>query len=452
MPDSLRLAGGSYMRRADIESILKYLYDLRCVEVGKSALLKLLAERDVWTQELGQVGEEFLPVYIDCNRMFGMSDQGFYELVLRCLQESSTELATLPDLKEAYDTLVAPASDFQIPLNFNRGLNVALQSTNRKIILLLDEFDEPFSSIDSRVFLNLRAMKDRHLSQLAYVTASGRPLIGQREEDHCSEFCELFSHRAWYLAPLTRPDSERLIKRYMDAFEAKFTAADLDFIMEWAGGHPAMLEGVCRALDNAITRYGQLLSDPVERWELHRDVARRLRKSDELALECAKIWDGCSRAAQDELLALSSTDHEPDAAVLEDLLRNHVLLRIEGRHQPFARLLTEYIQRKVMQERSATSKLWVDIDSGEVYVSGLAVETLTNLEYRLMLLLFQNADKIVDKYQIVSNVWGESYIDEVDDARIEKLVSRLRQKIEEDSGNPRFLSTVRGRGYRLALE
>ena len=82
MPDSLRLAGGSYMRRADIESILKYLYDLRCVEVigfsnvGKSALLKLLAERDVWTQELGQVGEEFLPVYIDCNRMFGLSDQG----------------------------------------------------------------------------------------------------------------------------------------------------------------------------------------------------------------------------------------------------------------------------------------------------------------------------------------------------------------------------------------
>ncbi|MEZ4583578.1 MAG: helix-turn-helix domain-containing protein [Caldilineaceae bacterium] len=31
-------------------------------------------------------------------------------------------------------------------------------------------------------------------------------------------------------------------------------------------------------------------------------------------------------------------------------------------------------------------------------------------------------------------------------------MSRLRQKIEEDSGNPRFLTTVRGRGYRLVLE
>ncbi|MEZ4612581.1 MAG: helix-turn-helix domain-containing protein [Caldilineaceae bacterium] len=92
------------------------------------------------------------------------------------------------------------------------------------------------------------------------------------------------------------------------------------------------------------------------------------------------------------------------------------------------------------------------MDSGEVIVDGEAAETLTNLEYRLMLLLFQNANKIVDKYQIVTQVWGESYIDDVDDARIEKLVSRLRQKIEEDSGNPRFLTTVRGRGYRLVLE
>jgi len=46
-------------------------------------------------------------------------------------------------------------------------------------------------------------------------------------------------------------------------------------------------------------------------------------------------------------------------------------------------------------------------------------------------------------------VWGEEYIEEVDDARIEKLVSRLRQKIEAEPSNPRYLVTVRGRGYKL---
>jgi two-component system response regulator RegX3 len=68
-----------------------------------------------------------------------------------------------------------------------------------------------------------------------------------------------------------------------------------------------------------------------------------------------------------------------------------------------------------------------------------------------MLLLFYNVDKIVDRYQLVTEVWGEEFLDEVEDARIEKLISRLRQKIEPDPGNPRFLVTVRSRGYRLQL-
>ena len=50
---------------------------------------------------------------------------------------------------------------------------------------------------------------------------------------------------------------------------------------------------------------------------------------------------------------------------------------------------------------------------------------------------------------MVEAVWGEDYIDEVDDARIEKLVSRLRQKLEPDAANPHYLITVRGRGYKL---
>ena len=84
MPDTLRLVEGSYMRRPDIQHIIQNLYNLNCVEVigfsniGKSAFLRILAQSDVWTQELGEAGNEFLPIYIDCNRMLEMSDHGFY--------------------------------------------------------------------------------------------------------------------------------------------------------------------------------------------------------------------------------------------------------------------------------------------------------------------------------------------------------------------------------------
>jgi hypothetical protein len=455
MPDTLRLTDASYMRRHDVHHVIQYLYAMQCVEIvgfsniGKSALLQLLAQSAVWTQELGEAGQEFLPIYIDCNRMLDLSDQGFYELVLRCLQEGHHELADNTELAEAYRTLAAPSSDFQIPLSFNQGLNAVMRSTNRKLVLLFDEFDEPFSSIDSRVFLNLRAMRDRLADKLVYVTATGLPLTDQRTEDHCSEFCELFSHRRWHLAPLTHSDEERLIRRYIEAFEPPFVTADVDFICEWGGGHPRLLEGICRILDAALDAAESLGDESMDRWALHRDVINQLRSDSTLSLECEKIWGGCASEEQEELLALFQTGYQPNPTVIENLLRRHILLKINGQQVPFGRLLTEFVQRKVIGTASDESTLWVDIDSGEVVVNGKAVETLTNLEYRLMLLLFQNADKIVDKYEIVTNVWGNGYIDEVDDARIEKLVSRLRQKVEPEHGNPQFLTTVRGRGYRL---
>jgi hypothetical protein len=478
MPNTLRLGDGGYMRRLDVQSILQSLFNLECVQVigfsnvGKSSLLRLIAQPDVWMQELGEAGHDFLVVYVDCNRMLNMSDQGFYELVLRCLQESAGELAALPELTAAYDMLVAPASEFQIPLAFNRGLTAALESTPRKIVLLLDEFDEPFSQIDTRVFINLRALRDRHFHELVYVTATNQPLRFYQSERHGIEFAELFSRRRWYLAPLTHPDVERLVHRYADAYEAEFTTADIDFVYQWAGGHPTMSEFLCNLLHRALLRaedemreaaahetgapgpdaQAELAADVAGRWEIHRRVAKKARTDESLHLECAKIWDGCTPQEQAELRGLYTAGHQPNAQTLAGLVRRYLLLRVEGQTQLFCRLMADYVQRHVLVERpDLQDSLWVDVQSGEVLVGGAPVETLTNLEYKLMLLLFQHAEKIVDKYQIVTDVWGESYIDEVDDTRIEKLVSRLRQKIEPDPAAPRFLTTVRGRGYRLTL-
>jgi DNA-binding winged helix-turn-helix (wHTH) protein len=456
MPRTLRLTDGSYMRRLDIHNLLQYLYSGQCVQVvgfsnvGKSSLLRLLAQPDVWTLELGEAGQEFLAVYVDCNRMLEMSDQGFYELVLRCLQESSPALATLPELHSAYEMLVAPASEFQVPLAFTRGVTAVLQATHHKVIFLFDEFDEPYVNLDSRVFLNLRAMRDRHNTQLAYVTATDKPLSVPQATPHVAEFCELFAPRTWFLAPLTRMDVERTVRAFMDAYEAEFTQADMDFIFQWAGGHPPLVDTVCIHLDTTLDNVRGLR--PSEHWELHQNVARHLSNDENIKEECAKLWDSCSPEEQAELIALCRSPQQPtNQQVLANLMRRYLVLRVENHYQIFCRLLQEFIRRKTVTQPVVPTRLWVDVESGDVLVDNKAVETLTSLEYRLMLLLFYNVDKIVDRYQLVTEVWGEEYLDEVEDARIEKLISRLRQKIEPDPSNPRFLMTVRSRGYRLQL-
>ncbi len=108
-----------------------------------------------------------------------------------------------------------------------------------------------------------------------------------------------------------------------------------------------------------------------------------------------------------------------------------------------------FVKRQMLTQPNVKPGILVDVDSGEVYVDGHKIEALTELEYKLLLLLYGRLNKIVDKYTIVTNVWGETYLDSVDDARIEKLVSRLRNKLEPGADEPKYLTTLRGRGYKL---
>ena len=75
---------------------------------------------------------------------------------------------------------------------------------------------------------------------------------------------------------------------------------------------------------------------------------------------------------------------------------------------------------------------------------------LTPLEFRLIECLARSAGMIVTQKQLISEVWGP---DRHGDTRgLRSYVKQLRQKIEPDPGQPRFLITEVGVGYRLNVD
>jgi DNA-binding response OmpR family regulator len=75
---------------------------------------------------------------------------------------------------------------------------------------------------------------------------------------------------------------------------------------------------------------------------------------------------------------------------------------------------------------------------------------LTRLEFRLLQMLAANAGRVLPAERLSTHVWG--YRGMGDRQLLKQLVRRLRQKIEEDPGNPRYLVTEAGAGYRLVSE
>jgi DNA-binding response OmpR family regulator len=90
--------------------------------------------------------------------------------------------------------------------------------------------------------------------------------------------------------------------------------------------------------------------------------------------------------------------------------------------------------------------LKLDFDRHEVWLDGKLIN-LRPTEYRLLYYLVQNAGWVVSHDQILTNVWGYEYRDQPHYVRL--YINYLRQKLENDPGNPKYILTERGLGYRF---
>ena len=86
----------------------------------------------------------------------------------------------------------------------------------------------------------------------------------------------------------------------------------------------------------------------------------------------------------------------------------------------------------------------LDRERHEVTIDGQPVD-LTPTEFSLLEYLMRNAGKVLPHRAILQNVWGPEYGQEAEYLRV--YIGRLRQKIEPDPNNPKYLHTERGVGY-----
>lgn len=94
----------------------------------------------------------------------------------------------------------------------------------------------------------------------------------------------------------------------------------------------------------------------------------------------------------------------------------------------------------------ALGELVVNMDKHEVTKSGEKID-LTLKEFELLKLLVVNRGKVLTRDFLLDKVWGYEYYGET--RTVDVHIRHLRQKIELDDKNPKFIETVRGIGYRF---
>ena len=83
----------------------------------------------------------------------------------------------------------------------------------------------------------------------------------------------------------------------------------------------------------------------------------------------------------------------------------------------------------------------------KAYKNGQEIK-FPNREFELLKFLAMNPNIVFSKDQLFEKIWGYDYIG--DSATVTVHINRIREKIEDDPGNPKIIETVWGVGYRLS--
>ena len=150
------------------------------------------------------------------------------------------------------------------------------------------------------------------------------------------------------------------------------------------------------------------------------------------------------------VLVLSVRASEADKVALLDAGAQDYVTKPFGIGELLARLRGLLRDRGASEPRGAAltiADLVIDAAGRTVTKDGAAIH-LTRKEFDLLWLLASNAGRLVTQAMALSHVWGPAHLEDSQYLRV--FIRQLRAKIGDDAGNPRYIFTEAGVGYRFA--
>lgn len=124
-----------------------------------------------------------------------------------------------------------------------------------------------------------------------------------------------------------------------------------------------------------------------------------------------------------------------------------LVARVHANLRQYERLMNKNTAHtEAEQEEICIQDVRIQLNSWKVYKGEKEIK-FPNREFELLKFLAMNPNVVFSKEQLFEKIWGYDYVG--DSATVMVHINRIRDKIEDDSKNPRILETIWGVGYRL---
>lgn len=262
-----------------------------------------------------------------------------------------------------------------------------------------------------------------------------------------SSFWSLFAETV-YLGQLEPAAAHALMQRSSSPAAASFSPQEQAMLLSLAGRHPDMLTLACALLYDQHSNAAA--PQHLQHWQHFEE-----QLFEAVLPLCQSLWQflRATPAAHDVLLHLASGQQPASAAQLAALpeLSRQGIIALEGEEW---RIFSALMARFVRQQAAPASPAEIAPLPGTAapepepteHETTLAPPAFTHLEGAVYAFLAAHAGIVCDRESIKRAVWDA---DPPSDSALQKLIERIREKIERDPRHPRRLLAVRGQGYIL---
>jgi two-component system alkaline phosphatase synthesis response regulator PhoP len=154
------------------------------------------------------------------------------------------------------------------------------------------------------------------------------------------------------------------------------------------------------------------------------------------------------------IIMLTARDEEIDKVVGLEMGADDYVTKPFSVRELSARVKAVLRRNRQMEEKADESSIItvgefaLKSESYEVYYKDKLLE-LTLKEYELLELLIKNRGRVLKRDYLLQVLWD--YAEPVNTRVLDVHISKLREKIEPDSKNPRYIKTIRGVGYKFEV-
>lgn len=443
--------------------------------IGKTTLLRYLADSKDSSMRKSLGIEHITFIYVDTGSYIEMAvgDAASVQFWWDAYNASRAKLDTKKSSKLPPPDASTDSNPIDTAIRIKLELERLIKAHGRPVVFAFDNF-EGIANLPLRDSAWLRAIalhydcayvvSSRHLLQLLYHPASW---------SETSPLWNLFLDYI-YLGLMGEQEITSYILQdgKLDSF---WKQDDIIFIRKMAGRHPELVRIACSHVFEYRRQHPQSLNIEdfkyLESW-IYKDATPI----------CNVLWHGLadpelmgiSRVSgypketwkfslpQEVLMSVVKEHRSSDSKLLFELQQRGLIEQVNGEFHVFAEVMSQFVlrQEQIRNMVEAPPSKTTDVSStalrsqaeqsleGEPTHAAMypAYPAFTYLEDKVYSFLLAHAGEVCDKETIKQAIWEHK---SPTDSTLQKIIERIRKKIEPDPDNPRHLLAVRGQGYIL---